>query len=135
MLMILPQVHLRNGFSLPHAPPEGTRGVVTRSPRSPGGPDYILSAAPRRTHSHLVCERLPVSVDVGASLRIAHALHRSGTIQVGSYRPPCCYHGPPGGFPLRVGAPGFRVSPSVRKRRRRGARIAPATTCVRARIV
>jgi len=62
LVMILPQVHLRNGF-LPA--------------QFPAQPDYILSRARGSTHFHLVCERSPYLgvPDVGASLRITHCRH------------------------------------------------------------
>ena len=113
-------------------------GAVYSPPRSPGGPDYILSGtAARPTHFHLVCGRSPYPPegDLGASLRIAHPLCRSRTIQIVCYHPPCRYHGPPGGFPPRVGAIGFRVSPAVRECRRRPAprEGTGAPTCMAAR--
>src|SRR6266487_3817691 len=49
LLMILPQVHLRNGFlSCTSKNILNSLSSVTHSPRSPGRPDYILS----RIESH-----------------------------------------------------------------------------------
>ena len=45
-VMILPQVHLRNGT------------FDEQPARFPWRPDYILSS-PKATHNHLVCERSP----------------------------------------------------------------------------
>jgi hypothetical protein len=66
----------------------GVHGAVYSPPRSPGGPDYILSGtAQRPTHFHLVCGRSPYPCpprrtgggrDVGASLRIAHGRRAPG---------------------------------------------------------
>ena len=63
-VMILPQVHLRNGV-VAHGWGGGrsdrspTPRTVYLPPRSLRGPDYILSRVRHPTHFHLVCGRSP----------------------------------------------------------------------------
>ena len=103
MVMILPQVHLRNGLT---------------SPKFPKGPDYILSRAYGSTHFHLVCERSPCFdlLDKQQGLRCGSSISPEDS---GSSLPllpyPVVSHGPPASFLDWFGVKGFRNSPSIRK--------------------
>jgi hypothetical protein len=116
-VMILPQVHLRNGLG-------GWSSVLT-PPVSRGARLYLKRDGGASHPLPLSLWTFPIAPGgaLGASLRIAHGRPRrsAGGIQIVCYHPPCRYHGPPGGFPPRVGAIGFRVSPAVRECRRRPA--------------
>ena len=143
--MILPQVHLRNGLFSTEKHCLVYRSQVDRyiymtSPFSMSsvvfsdsvyfiplvsqGARLYLKQLPRKketTHSHLVCGRSPyglslIEIHLGASLRITHALCRSRTIRKPSITiPRVITTGPQRRFPSRVGAVGFRASPSIRE--------------------
>jgi hypothetical protein len=81
-VMILPQVHLRNGFW----------SSVLAPPVSRGARLYLKQDLVDPTHFHLVCEHSPYPPgpgDLGALLRIAHGLCGCRSIQVVCYHPPC----------------------------------------------